>query len=246
MKPEDILKQRLAERDARQAAASESSGRKREHREEDETNPESLWLIPYGNMMTVLMVLFLILYSFTFNQNSSSYEKVLTQLQSEFTKLDKKAQQKFEAKQKESQAATEIADYLSEKGLDKLANVDVNAQRIRIQLATPVLFDSGDAELKLAAASVMDEIAEMLQKVPNKVIVEGHTDNIPISTPKYANNWELSVDRAINVINYMNKLGIPSERFAAAGYGEFQPVDSNDTLEGRSKNRRIEFIIVRT
>ncbi|PKN02132.1 MAG: hypothetical protein CVU77_01545 [Elusimicrobia bacterium HGW-Elusimicrobia-1] len=247
MKPEDILKQRLAERDARQAEVAESSGRKRAHRaDEDDINPESLWLIPYGNMMTVLMVLFLILYSFTYNQNSSSYEQVLTQLQSEFTKLDKKAQEKFEAKQKESQAAAEISNYLSEKGLDKLANVDVNAQRIRIQLATPVLFDSGDAELKLEAASVMDEIAEMLRKVPNKVIVEGHTDNIPISTPKYANNWELSVDRAINVINYMNKLGVPSERFAAAGYGEFQPVGTNDTLEGRSKNRRIEFIIVRT
>ncbi|MDI6757966.1 MAG: OmpA family protein, partial [Endomicrobiia bacterium] len=192
------------------------------------------------------MVLFLILYSFTFNQNSSSYEKVLTQLQSEFTQLDKKAQKKFEAKQKESEAAAEIADYLSEKGLDKLANVDVNAQRIRIQLATPVLFDSGAAELKMDAASILNEIADMLKKVPNKVIVEGHTDNIPISTSKYANNWELSVDRAINVINYMKTIGLPPERFAAAGYGEFQPVTANDTLEGRSKNRRIEFIIVRT
>lgn len=247
MNPEEILKQRLAERDARQAEAAEASGRKRERRsDDDDTDPGSLWLIPYGNMMTVLMVLFLILYSFTFNQNSSSYEKVLTQLQSEFTQLDKKAQKKFEAKQKESEAATEIADYLSEKGLDKLANVDVNAQRIRIQLATPVLFDSGAAELKMDAASILNEIADILKKVPNKVIVEGHTDNIPISTLNYANNWELSVDRAINVINYMKTIGLPPERFAAAGYGEFQPVTANDTLEGRSKNRRIEFIIVRT
>jgi len=213
---------------------------------EEEDDGESLWLVPYGNMMTVLMVLFLILYSFAYNQNTSSYEKVLTKLQDDFARLNKKSEEKFAAKRKEAEAATQISEYLSEKGLDKMAQVDINAQRIRIQLATPVLFDSGDAELKKEATAILDELAQMLKKIPNNIIVEGHTDNIPISTPKYANNWELSVDRAINVINYMQSLGVPPERFSAAGYGEFQPIAPNDTPEGRAKNRRIEFIIIRT
>ncbi len=197
-------------------------------------------------MMTVLMVLFLILYSFAYFENTSNYERIITKLQSEFANLDKKKAEKFESKQKEAQAAEQIADYFSEKGLDKIANVDINAQRIRIQLATPVLFGSGDAEIMTDSATVLDEIANLINKVPNKVVIEGHTDNIPIKTAQYSSNWELSVDRAINVINYFGSTGIPPERFAAAGYGEFQPVASNETPEGRSKNRRIEIIIVRT
>ncbi len=213
---------------------------------ESDTESESLWLVPYGNMMTVLMVLFLILYSFAYLGDTSGYEKIVTRLQSEFAKLDRRKAEKFEPKQQEAHVAEEIADYFSEKGLDKIANVDINAQRIRIQLATPVLFGSGEAALKTDSVAILNEIATLIRKVPNKVIIEGHTDNIPIKTAEYSSNWELSVDRAINVINYFGSIGILPERFAAAGYGEFQPVSSNDTPEGRSKNRRIEIIIVRT
>lgn len=204
-----------------------------------------LWLIPYGNMMTVLMVLFLILYSFAYFADTSNYERTITRLQSEFAKLDRGLSKKFAAKEKEAETASQMVDYLSEKGLDKLTQVDINAQRIRIQLATPILFDSGDARLKPEAIGVIDEIASLLKKIPNKVIIEGHTDNIPIKTHQYNSNWELSIDRAINVINYFSSVGLPPERFAAAGYGEFQPIASNDTPEGRSKNRRIEIIIIR-
>lgn len=212
----------------------------------DDTEGESLWLVPYGNMMTVLMVLFLILYAFAYFENTSNYEKIITTLQSEFAKLDRKKAEKFRAKQNEAAAAMQISEYISEKGLDKIAQVDINAQRIRIQLATPILFDSGSASLKTDASPMLDEIANLVEKIPNKVIIEGHTDNIPIQTREYNSNWELSIDRAINVINYFVSRGLPPDKFAAAGYGEYQPVASNDTPEGRSKNRRIEIIIERT
>jgi chemotaxis protein MotB len=89
-------------------------------------------------------------------------------------------------------------------------------------------------------------VSKVLAAVPNKVIIEGHTDNQPLAGGKYPSNWELSVARAYSVIEYFSKeKGISPERFIAAGYGEYRPVASNETLEGRAQNRRIEIVLLR-
>ena len=91
----------------------------------------------------------------------------------------------------------------------------------------------------------LTEVAKAIRPLPNSVIVEGHTDNVPISAGIYQSNWELSVARAYSVIDFLTNMGVKPERFIAAGYGEFKPVTDNGTEEGRMQNRRIEINVVR-
>ena len=104
----------------------------------------------------------------------------------------------------------------------------------------PVLFGSGDASLNEAVHSVLDGIIKIAKHNHLSIQVEGHTDNQPIGTAKFPSNWELSTMRAVNILRYLqNNGGIPARRLVAVGFAEYQPTASNDTPEGRRKNRRI-------
>jgi chemotaxis protein MotB len=118
----------------------------------------------------------------------------------------------------------------------------------RFVFASDVLFDSGAAELKSEATPQLDKLADALKqletKIPSDIAwvmrVDGHTDIKPIVTAEFPSNWELSAARAISVVRYLIDKGVPPSRLVAAGFGEFQPIDSADTDEARRKNRRIE------
>ena len=109
-----------------------------------------------------------------------------------------------------------------------------------------MLFASGKAELKEPARKVLASIAVELKKIPNSIIIEGHTDNVPIKHGKYSSNWELSMARAYSVLLFMSGQGISAKQLAGMGYGENLPVGDNATSEGRAKNRRIEISLVKT
>ena len=191
------------------------------------------WMVPYGNLMTILLIFFLVLYSYAYLSNPK-YEKALQRIKKE---LSRELVNKPED--------TEIAEKL-QKELEKFGTVMINARRIKIDLPAPILFASARAELKPEAMEVLQKIGNVLKDSPNKIIVEGHTDNVPIAGGKYSSNWELSAARAFSVINYFVKnIGISPERLTAYGYGEFRPVAPNDTEENRSRNRRIEITILR-
>ena len=116
-----------------------------------------------------------------------------------------------------------------------------------ITLSNEILFDSGKAKLKKMSESVLKKVASVVnEKLPDRNIgVEGHTDNIPIARSGWKSNWELSAARATSVVHYLiDKCGIEPQKLSAIGYGEYRPIDSNDTKEGRSKNRRVEIIIL--
>jgi chemotaxis protein MotB len=115
-----------------------------------------------------------------------------------------------------------------------------------IQLTDKVVFDTGSAEIKLSSRPILDKVADLIKGLPNKVCIEGHTDNIPIRGGKYRSNWELSAHRAISVLYYLEKRhNIPSERLSAIGYGPYRPIASNETEEGRALNRRVDVVILR-
>ena len=109
----------------------------------------------------------------------------------------------------------------------------------------PVMFDSGSAQIRPEFTPILEKIAEELMKIPNDIRIEGHTDNRPIHTPMFPSNWELSAARATSVLRFLVKKGIDPSRLSAVGYGEFRPVASNDTPEGRAKNRRVEILILK-
>jgi chemotaxis protein MotB len=119
---------------------------------------------------------------------------------------------------------------------------------LAVDLAEQIFFDSGKATLKKGGKEVLKKVGDALKGYENKVIrVVGHTDNVPVAKSLQATfptNWELSVARATNVVRYLQEVGIPPERMIPAGRGEYDPVASNDTPEGRQKNRRIEIMLL--
>jgi chemotaxis protein MotB len=106
-------------------------------------------------------------------------------------------------------------------------------------------FDSGSAAIRPGSLDAISRLAQVLKQRPEFLRVEGHTDNIPIHTARFANNWELSTARATDLIQLLiTKYGIPPSHLSAAGYGEFHPVASNATPEGRGQNRRLDVVIL--
>lgn len=116
--------------------------------------------------------------------------------------------------------------------------------RMLIALPNDILFDSGKTAVRPEAQAALTEVAQVLASIGGRdFLVAGHTDNVPIHTERFASNWELSAGRALEVTKFLVSRGMAPERLAAAGYGEFDPVASNDSAESRALNRRIEIIL---
>ena len=114
-----------------------------------------------------------------------------------------------------------------------------------ISLQDIVLFPSGSAGITPEAKKIIADIGAHLKTLPNYLRVEGHTDNLPINTPKFPSNWELSSARATNVVHELiNRCGIHPERLSATGYGEYRPKVDNDSVGHRQMNRRVDILIL--
>lgn len=133
------------------------------------------------------------------------------------------------------------------KDLKEFIDISEDERGLIITLQEMIMFDSGEAEIKQDVFPLLDWLAEILGPVSGNVLIMGHTDNIPIKKGRYRSNWELSLYRALNVHNYfVEKKDLSPERFAVGGYGDLRPWFSNNTKEGRRKNRRVEIIIKKT
>lgn len=116
--------------------------------------------------------------------------------------------------------------------------------RMVLQLSTDVLFDSGRTEIKRDGKTALAQVAAVLKTLTDrKFQVAGHTDTLPIHTERFPSNWELSTARAVEVVRFLVSEGVKPEAVSAAGYGEFDPVATNDNGPGRAKNRRIEITL---
>ena len=114
-----------------------------------------------------------------------------------------------------------------------------------IRLNDTMLFDTGSAIIKPQAKATLDKISLSLAKFQNPVLIEGHTDSMPIRSEKCPSNWELSTARATNIIKYLTEAHkFPPSRLSAVGYGEYMPVSENTTPQGRAKNRRVDIIVL--
>lgn len=139
-----------------------------------------------------------------------------------------------------------LEERLAQEIQDKQVKLERLEKGLVITFLADVLFDSGQAKIKPEAYAVLDKVASVLKEnVPNlKVGIEGYTDNEPIKYSGWKSNWELSTGRALSVLHYLiDERGILPQRLLASGYGEYQPVSSNETKEGRRLNRRVEIVI---
>jgi len=134
-----------------------------------------------------------------------------------------------------------LKKYLRDTGLGNTVRVEQTKGGFKAVFENDVLFSSGVAEISPALYPVLDRLTQVAKESTFDVWIEGHTDKVPISTPRFPSNWELSTDRAISVLRYfMDRGGLPAKRLSAVGFGQYRPVASNNTAEGRGKNRRVE------
>ncbi len=125
-----------------------------------------------------------------------------------------------------------------------LVHVKKNDLWIEVEIKSSILFTSGSSYLSDESRPLLKELSEVLNQYENQIQVEGFTDNLPISTNEFPSNWELSASRAASVVRLLSRHGVDPERMSAVGYGEFKPLVSNSTSQGRSKNRRVKIIIL--
>lgn len=143
-----------------------------------------------------------------------------------------------------AKVVAKLQAYLSELIKADMVNMRSNSLWIEVEIKNNLLFESGSAVANKEALQPLAEIAAVLREVPNRIQVEGFTDNKPISTPVFPSNWELSAARAANIVNILMQNGVHPERMSAVGYGEFQPIADNGTEQGRLQNRRVVLVIM--
>lgn len=210
-----------------------------------EENP--LWLVVLSDIMTNLMLFFLILYVFSIQPETEAKAVFMSGFDKEKAKeVKEKEADKIIQKFNEADVAKRLAEELYKADMKDMADVQITDKQITVNIAAPVLFASGKAELSRTSSEVLGAVAKVIGRLPNDIIVEGHTDNVPIRSGDYATNWELSAARANAVVDLLEKqCKLPPERLVAAAYGEHRPVTSNDTPGGRARNRRIEIVVSR-
>ena len=140
--------------------------------------------------------------------------------------------------------ADEIAISLQEYMDNDLLRINQVGDRIEIEMKERMLFSSGEARLSRDALRALREIAKTLARLPSHLQVEGHTDNVPITTAAYPSNWELSAARAASVVHFLARAGIEPWRMAAVGLGEHRPIAENGDAEGRAANRRVTIVVL--
>ncbi len=176
-------------------------------------------------------------------------EKLEKKLKQDREKAAREAEQKAGQQEKEIDAASEALADSIEQAMSELMDaglIEVRRDKrwIEVEIKSSILFGSGSAELASGAQPVLRKLAEKLAPLNNTIHVEGFTDNVPIDNFEFPSNWELSAARAASVVHLFTRLGVSPERMAAIGYGEYRPIASNDTPEGRARNRRVVLVIM--
>ena len=173
--------------------------------------------------------------------SGNSYEMTDNTTETETTEDPEKKAMSQKGLSESEQMEEQIEEALSEQGMQSDVEMDFTSQYVQLTLKGSLLFDSGSVELKQDSYPILNQICVILQKYAKAAVgIEGHTDNVPMSGSKYANNDELSDGRALSVFNYvMTHTSLDPAKITHSGRGEYVPVADNSTPEGRAKNRRV-------
>ena len=254
-------------------------------RREEPANHEA-WAIPYGDLITLLLAFFVVMYAMS-SVNEGKYRVLSDALSAEFRGTPRSMQpiqigekqrgsgadieisivqqqmlrdqprdllmsnQNKEEAERAAKAAAELDQVAKEveSAMERLIKADLLAVRrnglsVEVEIKADILFGSGAASLSPVATGVLIKLADAIKPIDNPVRVEGHTDNIPINTAAFPSNWELSAARAAKVVQLFTKHGIDRKRLTVIGMGDNEPLQSNDTAEGRNANRRVVLVIL--
>jgi len=223
------------------------------------------WLVSYSDFITLLMVLFVVLYSMG-QTDVQRYKQLADGLRAAFSGgplriVDPGIDQAGGAANDESPApivipgipqipvdsvevAGELTEMLASTDLGGAVSIQNNVEGVLISVGEKLLFAPGTASLQKDGYAVLDTIVSMILPLENEVRIIGHTDDSPPVDPKFTTNWELSVGRANVIAQYFIEHGIPASRLIIAGRGDQKPVFPNDTPEHRALNSRAEIVVI--
>jgi chemotaxis protein MotB len=223
---------------------------------EDEGMPGApFWMTTYGDMVTLLLTFFILMFAMS-SINEQKFLQAANSLAKHLGVLDKNvgiigelspaigttgiAREQVDM----VESMEQIANVFQQEDLQDVTEVSVMGPgEVLIRMGDQVLFAPGESNLKPLALRVLAGIATSIGGKTRTVYVEGHTDNVPINTPEFPSNWELSTERALSVVRLLEAEGVPPEQLAAVGHRQYVPLETNDTPEGRAKNRRVELYI---
>ncbi len=216
------------------------------------------WLLTYADMITLLLIFFIMMYVIS-NVNSQRFQELANVLGAVFGNpgsimpspgnsiLQNQIPNSNTADAAQmAQIEAQLEQYFQMKGITGQVSIQMEERGLVISLQDTILFASGSAGLTPNARNIIDEVGKNLISLPNYILIEGHTDDLPIHNPEFPSNWELSSARATNVVQEMIQCGITPARLSATGYGEYRPRVPNDSDEHRQMNRRVDVVILRT
>ena len=239
---------------------------KRKKKAEDHVDES--WLIPYADILTLLLALFIVLFAASeidaqkFKQISDSFNSELqggkdildheaaieTVIPLELVKEEEAKNSDISMEQdfKElSELQEKIEDYIEEKGLSPRLQTALTGKGLVLKITDGILFPPGGATISTDPRKMANEISNLLvTDMPREIHIEGHTDNVPSASVEFPTNWELSTARAINFMKVLlENEELKPEYFSATGYSEYRPIATNNTAEGKAGNRRVEVLI---
>jgi len=139
----------------------------------------------------------------------------------------------------------EVIDFVEKNGLSEEISMSMDADGVYMNVKAAILFTPGSAVITESGTAALQKVTELIGNFENKVVIEGHTDNVPHHDQKFESNWELSAGRAIAVLRHLaEQRNIDPARLSAVGYGEYNPLVPNDTAEQRAENRRVNIVLV--
>ncbi len=230
------------------------------------------WMATYGDLVTLLLCFFVLLFAMS-SVDENKYTSVAESFNSNITfvkgggatgvnnmlgsginnlpKVDRSVNDSESEREKQEQSelnkmASDFKTYFAENNVEEKVSVEVTDDFVKITFGDGILFDSGSAELKDSSKEVLDLIANELTEYPESNLkFEGYTDNVPVNSAIFPDNMYLSAARSISVLNYFKDVhNIDPQLLSQEGFGEYRPIASNDTPEGRAKNRRVEIKIM--
>ena len=250
--------------------------RRRRKPEAPQEEGSPAWMNTYGDMVTLLLTFFVLLFSFS-TIDAQKWEQIVSslsgtpfvaikaidpgdtrgdiqveELSQEPTPPPPEQVQQLEAnieevKERFDELFEKIKKHIEDNDLGYQLNVEQQEDAILIRMADSALFDSGKDDIKepakeilLSLCIIIDEYTDLIRGIR----IEGHTDTVPVTNPKFVDNWDLSTSRALQVLWFMlDSMEIDPAKMDPHGFGEYHPVDTNDTDEGKSRNRRVDFVL---
>lgn len=222
--------------------------------EEGHGSSSERWLLTYSDLITLLMIFFIVMYSMS-EVDKNKFMGMAQQLGIVFGNGQVISVEDsgpggllkdipYNPKVEMDETQKKLEEYFEDSGLGSMATIHKDERGMVVSLNEGLLFSSGSADLDERSREILAKITGAIVAMPNYVRIEGFTDNVPIRSTQYKSNWELASQRAINVARIFIDNGFAPERIAAVSYGEYRPIVPNDNESNRKLNRRVDIVVM--